>query len=393
MSVTSSPSLFVLPRDVNVRTSTYVVEVDALRALAVGSVILVHSGLMSFGWAGVWVFFVISGFAVTTSLLHAQTGSRWQQLRNFYVRRCLRIWPLYFVLLTLNTVFLVSVHHLEPLRNLPYLLTFTYNFPHGFRDFDGSPGHWSPFGIMWSLAVEEQFYLLFPWAMLWLRKPVLIRFLFGLVGACALVRFGLVALLASMGWDNAHINAVIYSFGPAHFDAFAAGALIALLRPHIEHSLSRARRLSGALIAAACLYLVTIVTLQAIRGPFHAAFHNVVAGVLVGDLKEVFVYPVMWGLSAALLMLTLAREPVVLWLARLPLLQGIGRISFGVYMVHIPIFMLVRNIVARTEVHSWPLPLDRLVVLALAAPITCFIAAVSWQFFEQPILRLRSRFG
>jgi len=356
-------------------------------------VILMHAGLMVFGWAGVWIFFVVSGFAVTLSLLRAEPGPRLRRIRHFYMRRILRIMPLYGVFLALNVLFLLASGRTAPLSNLPFLLSFTYDFRYGLIDFGDSPTSWSPFGTMWSLSVEEQFYLLFPWLFLFLSRRTLVGVLVGLVGACLVVRWGLVADLVTAGWQGPHINAVVYSFAPGHFDAFAAGALIALFRDDIAQRPALARNCMIAALSLAGLYMGIFVTLQAMRSTFFHAFHNVVAGVLVGDFKEVFVYPVMWGLAAALLMLILSGERWVLMLCRAPWVQTIGRMSFGLYIVHIPVFMLVRVLVTHTSLDALPHPVDRVLILVIVLPISCGLAAASWHFLEQPVLRIRSRFG
>jgi len=160
MSATFQSSTAATNRHAERLHAAYVPEIDAVRALAIAAVILVHAGFMPFGWAGVWLFFVVSGFAVTTSLIRSEIGSKFQQLRHFYVRRCLRIVPLYFMFIGINSLYLLHVWRPEPLRALPYLLTFTYDFRYAVGHTEYGPGAWSPFGTMWSLSVEEQFYWL-----------------------------------------------------------------------------------------------------------------------------------------------------------------------------------------------------------------------------------------
>ena len=78
----------------------YISEVDAVRGLAVTGVIAIHCGILPFGWMGVWLFYVVSGFAVASSLFESSRRNGTNNsstIRNFYVRRALRIWPLYFL--------------------------------------------------------------------------------------------------------------------------------------------------------------------------------------------------------------------------------------------------------------------------------------------------------
>src|ERR1700721_2430840 len=107
----------------------YVPEVDALRGLAMTAVIAFHCKLMPFGWMGVWIFYVVSGFSVATSVLSRErlSVSRSQEIGRFYIRRMLRIWPLYFGFVGLNVVVLEAMGNKAPLEDLPWLLTFTQN--------------------------------------------------------------------------------------------------------------------------------------------------------------------------------------------------------------------------------------------------------------------------
>ena len=150
-------------RDFAMPATGYVAEVDGLRWLAVSLVMAYHAGLAPFGWSGVWVFFVISGFAVTMSL-SASAGrpvTAGTVLRHFYIRRCLRIWPLYYGFLAVNVVVLMVVGWRGPLALVPWLATFSYNIALALARL-APRFNWAPFGPLWTLAVEEQFYLLYP---------------------------------------------------------------------------------------------------------------------------------------------------------------------------------------------------------------------------------------
>lgn len=152
---------------------SYVPQLDALRALAVTGVIVHHYvpahelGILAIG--GVKLFFVLSGFLITRLLLAARGDvergrlGRVGAVGRFYARRALRIFPLYYVVVAV----LVAVN-LPPAREiLPWLLTYTLNFhmaSHGYVD------HFAHF---WTLAVEEQFYAVWPWVVLFAPRRVL----------------------------------------------------------------------------------------------------------------------------------------------------------------------------------------------------------------------------
>ena len=104
----------------------YVSEVDALRCLAMSGVVAQHCGLLPIGWTGVWLFYVISGFAITSSLLSSERSphSRLFLVRNFYARRCLRIWPLYFAFVGANMVAALALGRSDVLASAPWLAFF-----------------------------------------------------------------------------------------------------------------------------------------------------------------------------------------------------------------------------------------------------------------------------
>jgi peptidoglycan/LPS O-acetylase OafA/YrhL len=268
------------------------------------------------------------------------------------------------------------------------LLTFTFNLKLIFTE-HGSAANWPPFGAMWSLAVEEQFYLFFPWLFVGLPRRRLVLALLGIIAAAPLIRWGWGQFAASFGWPTPRVALAVYAFGPAHFDAFAAGALIALYRQRIEQAAIEVRRLAVGVILAGGLYSGSYVILQAVRsGRLGSAFHNVVSGVLLGDLREVFVYPVMWSFAAVLLMLILSGERSALALCRLPGLQAVGRVSFGIYMVNLPLFLL-----ARACLPALPDRLYHPLALCCVVPASFALAWLSWRFYERRFLPARSRVG
>src|ERR1041385_2325106 len=143
----------------------YYKSLDGIRGVAVLMVVFLHSRLMPFGWVGVQVFFVLSGFLIT-SILQTQTDRPFGFfMRRFYWRRGLRIWPLYFLFLALCLIAHACLRIPETWPSAwPWLASFTYNIvrisPH-FADSDY-------FGHFWTLCVEEQFYLVWPFAVFFL---------------------------------------------------------------------------------------------------------------------------------------------------------------------------------------------------------------------------------
>lgn len=151
---------------------TYMPELDGLRAIAVGAVLFAHfipvkyHVSLPFGSAGVQLFFVLSGFLITSILLRSKDVSLRKALKNFYARRFLRIFPLYYLLLALCAL----TGWMSWQEDLPWHVFYLSNV------YISQLGHWpSVGGHLWSLSVEEQYYLVWPLVVLLTSKPTLVR--------------------------------------------------------------------------------------------------------------------------------------------------------------------------------------------------------------------------
>jgi peptidoglycan/LPS O-acetylase OafA/YrhL len=184
----------------------------------------------------------------------------------------------------------------------------------------------------------------------------------------------------------------LYAFAPAHFDAFSAGALLALFRPFFASRLRLARVFLavalGAAIAYACIYVWINVYAE---GFGKDSFRNVFSGILWGQGRQIWLYSTVTGLAFGLIALILAGEPWLLAFCRLPLLRPIGRVSYGAYIFHLPVLTLYGIL---WPAHSGAFSLTHsLCKFAFAYPITLLIAFLSFRYFEMPILKLRTRFA
>jgi peptidoglycan/LPS O-acetylase OafA/YrhL len=366
-------------------TRGYVSEVDALRGLAMTGVVAQHCGLLPFGWTGVWLFYVVSGFAITSSLLSSDRAphSKLFLIRNFYVRRCLRIWPVYFIFVIGNMIAAVIAGRSDVLASAPWLATFTYNFRMMLHD-----DKWSTIGHLWTISVEEQFYFLFPFLFAFLSRRRLVMAL-GICILCSpILRVLLTHWFDSFSQDNLWKAFSLYAFAPAHFDAFSAGALLALFRPFLASRLGLARVFLavalGAAIAYACIYVCINVYAE---GFGKDSFRNVFSGILWGQGRQIWLYSIVSGLAFGLIALILTGEPWLLAFCRLPLLRPIGRVSYGAYIFHLPVLALWP---AQSGAFSLTHSLSK---FAFGYPITLLIAFLSFRYFEMPILKLRSRFA
>jgi peptidoglycan/LPS O-acetylase OafA/YrhL len=350
---------------------TYMPQLDALRAIAVSSVMLHHFGppavarYLPNGMFGVRLFFVLSGFLITGILLRQRDplesgdASLGGIARTFYTRRALRLLPLYY--LTLAVIGPTLSHPLGTgwLWHLFYATNLCVAYT----------GAWCDFIPFWSLAVEEQFYLLWPWIVLLAPDRWLWRFFAGGLLLAPLVR------LTVKGLTGNGLVAQVTLFGC--LDSLAMGALLAAVvrkadwRRWLESPVGRTVFASaglGALTVCIALHnwlgedtLLTIGLQDSILAVFNVWF----------------VYRASVGFHG--------------WIGRClswaPLLR-MGKISYGIYIVHtfVPLFVWVPDHLRDTP-WEWGYRLGVFPAMAIT------VAALSWFFMEGPISRLKERVG
>jgi len=301
------------------------IALDAVRALAVIAVVFFHWNKLFGGWAGVWVFFVLSGLVNTRSLLSHPHGNRRAALVDFYKRRFCRIAPLYFLIVSIGIFMLLADYRNKSdfhalLGHVPWLLTGLYNFYRMSPHYE----HFEFFGHLWSLSVEEQFYVLLPFAVLFLRRTTFIRLAAGVVAIAPLLRYLVGAICAGQYWTPQQIGNAVFQFSPGHFDAFALGALIAQFERQITPTKVVELWIAAGLFLAGCLTFLA--------GPNSQWLHAFDLNP-DGRLKEVWVYTAIDLLAVAWIAQVIIRPGWLDWAA----LQFIGRRSFGVYMYHLPL--------------------------------------------------------
>jgi peptidoglycan/LPS O-acetylase OafA/YrhL len=348
------------------RTPTFG-SLDGLRCLSILAVIWHHAGTKGIAWRaldmgylGVDLFFVISGFLIVTLLLRERAATNRISLRKFYIRRTLRIFPLYYGVILGLAAFYATVdpHSLfgkRLLAELPYYLTYTADFiPVGL-------------GIVWSLAAEEQFYLLWPTIEKHLTKQV-VPVLATLIILNQIVNFPygkseISRMVGSTSWSDLSISQA--TFTPILLGVWAA---------HLLHS-ERGYRLLGYLAAgrwASAVYLLTLVALLTM------------APADISGLPRLAIQICM----AALLVSCVYREDHILGpLLRLAPIQRIGKISYGMYLLHIQLIVLAAHLI-RADPKQGSIEL-----YALSLILTIIAAGLSFRFFEGPLLSLKRNYS
>ena len=356
----------------------YMAQLDALRALAAGMVVVYHfwrpaREAVHFGGIGVRVFLVLSGFLITGILLHARamvdqgTTARSGAVRRFYLRRFLRIFPLYYFALTVAWLGRVSGIRTE----LPWHATYLSNLRF-FLDNAAHPGVWGGhLSHLWSLAVEEQFYLVWPWIILSARRRWLPGIALGLVAIGPLFR----AVVAQLTGNDL---TPILPLGC--IDSLALGAYLAMtVDPEFaSHPLVRP-------IGAAALWGGAILFLAhqaALGGSGLWLFRIVVFDLAIALLGAWLVARAAAGFTG----------PAGRLLELGPL-RYLGTISYGIYVYHLMLPELVPRVARRLGYGDLLAPLgDQTVAyLLFYSALTIALAALSWHTFEGPVNRLKDR--
>ena len=361
-------------------------QIDTLRAFAMTAVIAQHCGILPFGWLGVWLFFVISGFVVTESLMARKVASGiGDRLFQFYIRRVARIWPIYLIFCAVGFIVSSAIVGRIEWRPMLSLVGFYNNIEVAFGN--GFFAAW-PSGQLWTISVEWQFYLVFGLAFVLAPRPWLARALAGLVVLCPLLRLA-TGLWLETRYSAADAAFAVYTFPGLHFDAFAMGALLAMFGPRFGWR-PLANRLTMVGCVALLAYCLAYVAINAGHGAQGVNLvTNVISGICFGDRREVFLYSAIDLASVALVAIAVAGGGVLDLVLRQRWLQAIGRVSYGGYIYHSAVLGLILWIM-KTAGFDPPGALGRVergvVEFVVALPLTLLIAFSSYRWFEQPLM-------
>jgi peptidoglycan/LPS O-acetylase OafA/YrhL len=366
----------------------FIPALDGLRGIAIILVMVHHftyyrptygidawiGSVVFFFWTGVDLFFVLSGFLITGILLDTRGSERY--FTSFYARRTLRIFPLYYLVLFVAFVVLPQFPAVHPVLagqaevppQWPYWLYLT-----NFSIADGGWVHgWVDVG--WSLAIEEQFYLVWP-LVIWLCPPRL------LVWLCTAIFVGEVfARSFARASDVAVLP--IYVLPWFRLDGLVIGALLAVaLRRGLMPALDR---LVPAVVIVGVAGLIAVTILGG-----HTWWWN--------RRMQQFGYSLIAVVGGAMLVSAINRPADSLWPRMLSTgwLRAFGKYSYGLYLIHAPVMRAVREYVFNPQEYErfGILPWTAQVLFYGAATAPTFaLAWLSWRLFESPILRLKARF-
>ena len=358
----------------------YVKSLDGIRGLAVLLVVLFHYGYVLFGWIGVQLFFTLSGYLITSILLDDKARPFPAYMGRFYWRRSLRIFPLFFAFLAVAGVTYALWGRPRTFRtDWHYLLTYTANFAR-IRSIDlgGSFGH------LWSLAVEEQFYLLWPLLAYFLPtkqfKWVVVAFLL----ASPLIRFAMFEIIFGASHDAAYAGRLVYVLPFTQFDAFAAGAAIPLFALHdLKHAGRKFLMAVGALGVTG--FAVLVVNHLWHGGAFFKSLGY--AMYLIGNYQYVWGYSLLNLASALAIICALQGLAPTRVLAHRSLVW-MGKVSYGVYLYHVPLLMILHWALLKLGVASVS-PLGRFGLFVIYVGAVLALSWASFRWLESPFLALK----
>ncbi|MDX1972017.1 MAG: acyltransferase [Candidatus Sumerlaeia bacterium] len=387
-STTADPKDFVLPGHEPI--------LDGYRGLAILFVLLYHatvffpdrgilhntlSSIILLGWSGVDMFFVLSGFLITSILLKAKTRPHY--FKNFYMRRILRIFPLYYLYLILAfgiPELLRGGTYNPPLffeDPTPFrVLIFVLHFSNYLNALDGFQNYWLLH--VWSLAVEEQYYLIWPFLVWWLNKRQL-----------SFLCIAGIVLSFVCRWElsqEAVVNQFkVFQFTHTRFDGLLMGCLVGLnaTNPTLIANGRRWGFSLSALLGILILALSVPITQSSIvNGTIDGfrQFSNPTAQLLYFPLLSLFYTTLLMGIY-------LQRGH---WISRLvdtEPLRYLGRLSYGIYIYHMPVLWAYLNTWGTVESFA-----EQLLFWILYFPVPVLMAHVSMTYYERHFLNMKAKF-
>jgi peptidoglycan/LPS O-acetylase OafA/YrhL/glycosyltransferase involved in cell wall biosynthesis len=355
-------------------------ELDGLRAIAILMVLAAHFKEPTPHWLwqplnqggfGVYLFFVLSGFLITRILLYDKNGPSY--FRNFYARRTLRIFPLYYGVLALHFWVLLKLYPTPgTLAQAPYqgwLWGYAYNVLMAIKGHPFFSSDWMGLGHFWTLAVEEQFYLVWPFLVLFLSKKTLMKSCIAIILLTPILRLSFHAAGANDYWYR------VFTF--CQLDSLALGSLLACLESSQKLVVLKkpaAWMMTG---IGAILFMATMHWPQSPEyGIPLIAYHGAVALFFAAFVALAACGSFRWLKNA--------------------ILVEIGHKSYAMYVFHVPLLFLAMNYImlpARLRHgfgHSIPADIAFFIIMTAA---TYAVAFISYHAYEKHFLKLKRFFG
>ena len=341
-------------------------ELDSLRTLAVLMTLLAHFSpvIIPYMWYGVPIFFTISGFLITTILLNTfngdPTASRPVLIRNFMVRRALRLFPIYYLFITF---FWLAKKYLSLYLWKDEFTVYFFTYTPNFLIHKIGLGNALCFSHLWSLGVEEQFYLFWPWVLLFPPRRFRIPIIIGLI----LISLGYVFFNSQ--------DPVIGALTFTNFHTLGVGALLACLYLKQGTEIDWLKKNRHLLFTLTFIHLVLVLIFFKDSSAFWHLYREIALCICTFSIVVVSIFG--W-------------KGLIGYITRNKLVQYIGTISYGIYLYHMPVPFVYRAVASRLfpsfQPGPWPF-------LAICLGITFVLAALSYKYIETPFLNLKRYFS
>ncbi len=341
----------------------------SLTSHAAGWLMKVAAVLGQIGWIGVDLFFVLSGFLITGILLDTRTDPHY--FRNFIARRALRIFPLYYGVL-FTVLALTPLLHLQWQRGQILYFFYLGNVAGNYNNLLGNLPPYISFVHLWSLSLEEQFYLLWPVAVYLAATPrrvlrlCLGLSLLGLLGRLALLH--VLPPVAAYEWAYGEL--------PTRMDGLLYGAVTAVLVRQMP--MPRLAQYARPVFAASTLGL--------------AAMFALIGGNFAYTPTTIFGYPLLALCFSSLLILAMQPGSMASHIGSLGPLRVMGRYSYGMYMYHLIAWPALGLLLPVLQARTHSLVVGGVFYVVLAFLITLVAAVASFELFERHFLRFKRHF-
>jgi peptidoglycan/LPS O-acetylase OafA/YrhL len=367
------------------KQETYFSQLDGIRFLAVGLVLIDHwlaeKNVLPLGPLGVTMFFVLSGFLITRILIQSKLKddnvgrSHWFSVKQFIIRRSIRIFPIYFL-----TIFVLYVLDVPPVRDtILWCLTYSTNI------YIATKEHWmGTIDHLWSLAVEEQYYLIFPYLILFLPTKHYLKVLSAMVLISVALRIYL--FLNGNSWMAQYV------LMPTCLDSFGLGGLLAYFFTFQKDTLFDEFCKTKYLIVS----LIVLISSMCFSREYQISsnqvhhFGNLVLERLIGSIFCFFlIAKAVSGYSGTMK-----------WFLENPVSNYLGKISYGLYLYHnfvynvyhTPDTSYVLRVFHKMQRMIPTLTENLAFELLYFFGITTIIATLSWYCIEKPVNNLKKYF-
>lgn len=341
---------------------TYIPALDGLRGIAILLVVLFHTFHFMLGWCGVDLFFILSGFLITSSLIETKEDKNY--LKKFWLKRILRIFPLYYLILIIILIpkffFNIDTVSYNSWSYWFYLQNWVYVYNGVFPDGKDTLNHF------WSLAIEEQFYLLFPFVIKYTPKKNLVAVLFTFIVIAVGARY----------YFFAHKNIGYYVATVSRLDALSIGALMAFSVREYKHLLEK--YIHVAFYSTLCYVIFAIAIYQDLHfsNPLIATFGLTAFAIL-------FACILIYSISNF-------KNNFLTTILNNRYLKFIGKISYGLYVYHWVLYVFLRPLFLDFLFNSTQLIIvSKVIASSLIFLLALTTSYLSYRYFEKRIMSLR----